>query len=80
MPVLRFKETFLSVVVMLLCILAPHLNGQREKDPHRPACTSAPCKKIESFLRAHFCGASPAGNGPENGCDTRLFKTIANRR
>jgi hypothetical protein len=61
---------------MLLCILAPHLNGQREKDPHRPACTSAPCQKIESFLKAHFCGASPFGNGPENGCDTRYSKQL----
>jgi hypothetical protein len=77
MPVLRFKKTFLAVVVILLCILAPQLNGQRGKnDPHRPGCTSSPCQKIESFLRAHFCGASPFGNGPKNGCDTRYAKQL----
>jgi hypothetical protein len=61
---------------MLLCIVAPLLKGQREQDPHRPACTSAPCQKIESFLRAKFCGASPFGNGPKNGCDTRYAKPL----
>jgi hypothetical protein len=76
MPILRFKKTFLAVVVVLLCILAPQLKGQREKDPHRPACTSAPCQKIESFLKARFCGASPFGNGPQNGCDTRYAKQL----
>jgi hypothetical protein len=76
MPVLRFKKTFHVAIVMLLCILAPQLNGQRENDPHRPACTSASCQKIESFLKAHFCGASPFGSGPKNGCDTRSAKQL----
>ena len=61
---------------MLLGILSPYLKGQREKDPHRPACVSAPCQKIESFLKARFCGASPFGNGPQNGCDTRYAKQL----
>jgi hypothetical protein len=76
MQVLTFKKTFLAVVVILLCIPAPQLNGQPRKDPHRPACTSASCQKIESFLRANFCGASPFGNGPKNGCDTRYAKQL----
>jgi hypothetical protein len=67
---------FSALLVMTLCIIAPQLSGQRGKDSHRPACTSAPCQKIESFLRAHFCGASPAGNGPANGCDTRSAKQL----
>jgi hypothetical protein len=75
MSVLRC-EKIVAAVAMLLSIFAPQLNGQRQNDPHRPACTSASCKKIESFLRAHFCGASPAGNGPENGCDTRYSKQL----
>lgn len=76
MPVLSFKKTFLAVVVMLLCVVPAHLMGQRGKDSHRSACTSAPCQKIESFLRAKFCGASPFGNGPRNGCDTRYAKQL----
>jgi hypothetical protein len=76
MPALKFEKTVFAAVVILLCIIAPQLNGQRQNDPHRPACTSASCKKIESFLRVHFCGASPFGNGPENGCDTRYSKQL----
>lgn len=73
---LRCENIILVALVLLLCILAPRLNGQHEKDPHRPACTSAPCQKIESFLRAKFCGASPFGKGPQNGCDTRAAKQL----
>jgi hypothetical protein len=77
MPAFKFEKTILaSLVMMLLCIVAPQLNGQRQNDPHRSACTSASCKKIESFVKAHFCGPSPAGNGPENGCDTRYSKQL----
>jgi hypothetical protein len=61
---------------MLLSIVAPHLVGQRENDPHRPPCASAACQKIESFIRSKFCGTSPAGNGPKNGCDTRYAKPL----
>ena len=43
--------------------------GQTEADPHRPVCSSAACRKIRSFLKAHYCGKSPFGNGPEDGCE-----------
>jgi hypothetical protein len=76
MPPFKFEKTLLAAVVILLCIVAPQLKGQRQNDPHRPACTSASCKKIESFVKAHFCGASPFGNGPENSCDTRYSKQL----
>jgi hypothetical protein len=76
MPVLRCGKIVLTALVMLLCIVAPQLKGQRQNDPHRPGCTSASCQKIESFLRAKFCGASPFGNGPKNGCDTRYAKPL----
>jgi hypothetical protein len=75
MSLLRYEKTVVAAV-MLLCVVAPHLQGQREKDSHRPPCTSAPCQKIETFLRSKFCGASPAGNGPKNGCDTRYAKSL----
>jgi hypothetical protein len=48
--------------------------GQPENDPHRPPCTSTQCRKIRSFLRTHYCGESPFGNGPHDGCDTRGAK------
>jgi hypothetical protein len=76
MSALRCEKTVLAAVVILLCIVAPPLNGQRRTDPRRPACTGAACQKIESFLRAHFCGASPFGKGPGNGCDTRYAKQL----
>jgi hypothetical protein len=76
MPALKFEKALFTAVVMLFCIVAPRLDGQRENDPHRPPCTSAACQKIESFLKAHFCGASPFGNGPQNGCDTRYAKQL----
>lgn len=77
MSVLRYEKPLLvSLVVILLCSVAPQLPGQRQNDPHRPACTSPSCKKIQSFLSAHFCGASPFGNGPPDGCDTRYAKQL----
>jgi hypothetical protein len=71
----RYEKTVVAAV-MLLCIVAPRLQGQREKDSHRPPCTSAPCQKIDAFLRSKFCGTSPFGNGPRNGCDTRYSKPL----
>lgn len=72
---LRYEKIVLEAM-MLLCVVAPRLQGQRGNDPHRPPCTSAPCQKAESFVKAHFCGASPFGNGPRNGCDTRYSKPL----
>ena len=76
MSVLRCKKAAFPAVVMLLCIFTPQSKGQRGNDPHRPACANAPCQKIESFLKANFCGASPFGNGPRNSCDTRAAKQL----
>jgi hypothetical protein len=76
MPAFKFEKPLLLAAVVILLGLAPQLAGQRQKDQHRPACTSASCKKIQSFLKAHFCGASPFGNGPPDGCDTRYSKQL----
>ena len=51
--------------------------GQPGKDPHRPPCSNARCRKIRSFLKAHYCGASPFANGPDDGCDTRVPKKLS---
>ena len=53
------------------------VTGQAEADPHRPACMSAGCRKIRSFLKAHYCGESPFGNGPGDSCDVRDSKPRA---
>ncbi len=51
---------------------SPKTSGaQPEKDPHRPPCTNASCRKIRDFLKKHYCGESPAGNGPDDSCDLR---------
>jgi hypothetical protein len=56
---------------MWLFVAEARLVAQTEKDPHRPACTDASCRKIRAFLKKHYCGESPAGNGPEESCDLR---------
>ena len=49
-----------------------------EKDPNRPPCTSARCEATKKFLKDHYCGESPFGNGPDDGCDLRVEKkTVA---
>ena len=45
------------------------LEAPAQPDPHRPPCTGAECKKIKEFLKDHYCGESPFGNGPEDGCN-----------
>jgi hypothetical protein len=62
------KRLLVSAMMLGLMIGGP-AKGQDEKDPHRPACTRARCRKIKSFLKAHYCSKSPAGNGPDDGCE-----------
>jgi hypothetical protein len=71
------KSALLASILLSIFIAVP-ANGQSEpEDANRPPCTSARCKKIKAFLRAHYCGESPFGNGPYDGCDTRgLKKTV----
>ncbi|HKW62619.1 MAG TPA: hypothetical protein VJN89_08755 [Candidatus Acidoferrum sp.] len=48
------------------------LSAQTDKDPHRPTCSGASCKKIKTFLKEHYCGESPFGNGPDDGCELQV--------
>jgi hypothetical protein len=66
----------LITALMPLFAISGQLRGQDEKDPHRPACTSARCRKIKAYLKAHYCGESPFGNGPDDGCDIRPAKKL----
>jgi len=49
----------------------PPLAAQTEKDEHRPACTDSRCRKIRAFLKKHYCGESPFGDGSDDSCDLR---------
>lgn len=64
----------LIVTLLSLLIAGVEVRAQSEKDPHRPSCTSAHCRKVKAFVRTHYCGESPAGNGPDDGCDLRSPK------
>lgn len=60
--------SFMFAALILANVL---LDAQPAKDPHRPACTNASCLKIRAFLKKHYCGESPFGNGPDESCDLR---------
>jgi len=60
----------LFLMLMSLIVVDVRLDAQSEKDPHRPACTDASCRKIKAFLKKHYCG-EPTGNGPDDSCDLR---------
>src|SRR5271168_3067181 len=68
-------NTKLVLAIFLLLSAGAQVKEATEKDPHRPACSSALCLRVESFLRAHYCGESPFGNGPDNGCEIKRPRT-----
>lgn len=63
--------TKIFIIAVFFAIVAFGLSSkaQDENDPNRPSCTTAACKRIKSYLKAHYCGQSPAGNGPDDGCE-----------
>ena len=63
------KRILIAALMPLLTISTP-AKGQDAKDPHRPSCSNAQCRKIKSFLKDHYCGA-PEGSGPDDGCAIR---------
>ena len=62
--------TTLIIAAAVFLVVGGRANGQDDKDPHRPACTTAQCLKTKSFLKAHYCGAA-VGNGPDDSCEIR---------
>jgi hypothetical protein len=64
-------KRILIAALMSFFVVGLQATAQAEKDPHRPACTNARCRKIKSFLKAHYCGESPFGNGPDDGCELK---------
>jgi len=66
-------------IVLIAAFISPlvagaQVNAETRKDPHRPACIDAHCQRIESFLRSHYCGETPYGDGPDGGCDIKIPK------
>jgi hypothetical protein len=65
---LLYDGVFLSIISIASEI------GSAEKDPHRHVCETASCQAIKRFLESHYCGESPFGNGPADGCDIRVAR------
>jgi hypothetical protein len=62
----------ISITALLsLFALSTLASVQAERDPHRPVCVDAHCRKVRSFLKTHYCGESPFGNGPDDGCEIK---------
>ena len=70
---LRFLTLSVVLPLVLGCASEARAHVKDDKDPHRPACTDARCKKIKNFLQQHYCG-EPVGNGPDESCDLREQK------
>jgi len=64
------KRILIAALVAIFAVIT-HVNAQSEKDPHRPACSDAQCRRVKSFLKAHYCAESPFGNGPDDGCEIK---------
>ena len=57
-----------AVLGSSLVISSQFISGA-ERDPHRPVCKTNECMQIKSYLQEHYCGESPYGNGPDDGCE-----------
>jgi hypothetical protein len=67
----RSRDPRCLVAAMLISVFALSALAQGQKDSHRVACADAHCRKVKSFLKAHYCGASPFANGPDDGCEIK---------
>jgi hypothetical protein len=76
----RAKASFFfkqSLLVALLSVAALFAYATPQ-DEHRTDCTTATCRKIKAYLKRHYCGKAPAGNGPDDSCDIELPKKAQN--
>ena len=73
---MRIGLSLCRVVVGLLafCVLASLALAQDDQDANRPPCVTPQCRRIEAFVKRHYCGNSPAGDGPDNGCEMKRPK------
>jgi hypothetical protein len=71
-----FRWLLFATIAFNIVVLGQE-GGQPEKDPNRPPCSSAQCRKAKSFVKSHYCGA-PEGNGPDDSCQIRQPKKRLN--
>lgn len=64
------KQVLIAALILMV-VASTMAKAQSEKDPHRPGCANAHCRKVEEFVKKHYCGASPFGNGPDDGCEIK---------
>ena len=74
MPVSSCKNAAFAATLLFFFIVGTQVAGQTASDPHRPACSSHRCQTIRAYLKSHYCGKTPFGNGPDDGCDIRARK------
>jgi hypothetical protein len=65
------RKAFALIILAACSALVIDLAAQNSKDPHRPACNNPECLKARAFVKAHYCGAAPFANGPDDSCDLR---------
>ena len=74
LTVLKCSISIAGTLLLLFSVTA--VTGAKEKgqadNDHRPACTDARCRVIASYLKAHYCGESPFGEGPDDGCQLQV--------
>lgn len=63
-PIRQAAATVALVFLVILCA-----SGQTERDPNRPACRDAICRRVQAFVQSKYCGTSPAGDGPDENCN-----------
>jgi hypothetical protein len=63
-----------TIALLALLALSTTASAQEGNGPDRPACSTTACQKIKTYVKAHYCGDSPIGNGPDDGCDIKLPK------
>lgn len=73
---MSFGSKWLAVVAAVsLCAAIAVTARQDDTDPNRPPCTTIECRTVERFVKTHYCGESPFGNGPDDGCEIKRPKT-----
>ncbi len=72
---LRWSRSILGLLILLTCFAGAL--AQSTEDPQRPACTNSVCRAARAYIKTHYCGESPYGNGPDDGCDIIPVKHLA---
>jgi hypothetical protein len=64
------KRSFMAALLSVLALFV----YAAPQDEHRFDCTTTACGKIKTYLKRHYCGKSPEGNGPDDSCDIEFPK------